>query len=80
MGCGDFDRDRGIIVDPGETPLAAAWAYEPGFDLLMTFRGRTVVTNTGFLLLVSFLEVDGAGAPEDDDCAGARGDLGHAEA
>ena len=47
----------------------------------MTFKGRTVVVNTGFLLLVSLLlEVDGAGALEEDGCAGARGDLGHAEA
>ena len=46
----------------------------------MTFKGRTVVVNTGFLLLVSLLlEVDGAGIPEDDDCAGAWGDLGRAE-
>ena len=46
----------------------------------MTFKGRTVVISKGFLLLVSLLEVDGAGALEEDGCARARGDLGCAEA
>ena len=73
MGCGDFDQDCGVIVDPGETPLAAAWVYEPSFDLLMTFKGLTVVVNTG-LLLVSFL---GSNARVFEvNCARAWGDLG----
>ena len=42
----------------------------------MTFKGRTVVVNTGLLFLVSLFEVDGAGALEEDGCARARGDLG----
>ena len=45
----------------------------------MTFKGLTVVVNTG-LLLVSLFEVNCAGAQENDGCAGAQGDLGHAEA